>query len=286
MGVERAKSSQQITANVIQTTSYEELFPLPKLEDSAETSIDSPFANIPAKPKAERKPRKKSIRRQIFISNIRLRIEAMNNWQIHQARILNPVGTLLFLGVTVLFIQSFLVGVSNPEADAEKYLKAAIIRDESYFDINDLVPDAESHPIFPARYLTPNSSTDWIYKTSINGLSGKAKIAITPVGGDLYQIPIELTMGAKYEKTLGVFRKATWVPSEQTATITIDYPFIKDTLIYINGFAAGTVGNPVVKEGTYFIYPGLLEFKFYRNGTETNESFEVFIQTNGEYESS
>jgi len=38
-----------------------------------------------------------------------------------------------------------------------------------------------------------------------------------------------------------------------------------------------------VKEGTYFIYPGQLEIKFYRNGNETDESFEVFIQTTGKY---
>lgn len=295
MGVERAKSSQQITANVIQTPSFEEQLLLPKTEKREKTvetpftqpKVDnSPFTEFAVKPKTERKPRKKSIRRQIFISNIRLRIEGMNNWQSRHARILNPVGTLLFIGVSALFIQSFLVGVSHPEVDAEKYLKAAVTRDETYFDINDLVPGAENHPIFPAKYLTPNTASDWIYKTSISGLSGKAKIAITPAGSDLYQVPVELNMEAKYEKTLGVFRKATWVPSEQTATFTIDYPFIKDTLIYINGFAAGTVGNPVVKEGTYYIYPGLLEFKFYRNGSETNESFEVFIQTNGEYESS
>jgi len=289
MGVERAKSSQQITANVIQTPSFEEQFLLPKPEKPAASPLTKtteptdPFADFATKPKTERKPRKKSIRRQIFISNLRLRIEAVNQWQSKYARILNPTGTLLFLAVTALFAQSFLVGVSTPEVDAEKYLKAAVSRDEDYFEINNLIPKAEKHPIFPAKYLTSNKSPDWLYKTSINGLSGKAEISLTPATSDIDATPIVLNMKAKYEKTLGVFRKASWVPSEQTATITIDYPFIKDTLIYINGFAAGTVGNPVVKEGTYFIYPGQLSIKFYRNGNETDESFEVFIQTSGKY---
>lgn len=289
MGVERAKSSQQISANVIQTPSFEEQFLLPKTEKVVETPFtqskdqSNPFTEFAPKPKSERKPRKKSIKRQIFVSNIYLRINAISQWQSRRARLLNSSGVLLMIGATFLFTQSFIVGTSDAEAAAEKYLKSAVTREISYFDLADEVDGSESHPIFPVQFTPGENAADWLYTTSITGLFGRAEISTTPSGSQFDPTPITIKMRALYKPFLGVFRTPEWVPAEQPATITIDYPSTANTLIYINGFAAGSTSNPTVKEGTYFIFPGALEITYYVDGESTSDSFEIFIQASGNY---
>lgn len=277
MGIERAKPSQLISQNIIETTSFIDSAPL--TPDPQINLTDAPITTN-ATPK---KPKKKSIKRQIFISNIRLRIEAINQWQSRRARLLNSVGTSLMVVATFLFAQGFIVGTSDAEAAAEKYLKAAVTRDVTYFDLADEVEGAESHPIFPVQFTPGEKAADWIYSTSISGIFGRAEITMTPSGSQFDPTPIRIKMNAEYTPFLGVFRKSSWVPAEQPATITIDYPSGKNTLIYINGFAAGSTSNPAVKEGTYYIFPGALEITYYENGDATSDSFAVFIQAFGKY---
>ncbi len=278
MGVERARPSQQITQNQIQTA---------PLSQTITEMAESPFAGVAEPTEKAKKPvkkRKTSIRRQIFFSNIRLRIEVINQWQSRHARALNSIGSLLFLSVTYLFIQSFIVGTSNPELAAERYVKAAVVQDSEYFDINEELDSDENYPIFPVKYLKTVDSTKWLTSSDIRGLSGTAEVFVTPTGNNVDQRNIVLEMKATYVKTFGIFRKPVWAPAAPTATIKIEYPTSNNTLIYINGYLAGTTKNPAVKEGTYYIYPGALEITYYQDGEETGSGLDYFIQTSGNYE--
>lgn len=300
MGIERARSSQQITQNQIETPSLLETFPVKSESQSSQSqTTQTPSGNdllagfgrpqtnqeTSSTPKEARPPkqRKKSIRRQIFVSNMRLRIDLINQWQSRHARLLNALGGVLFIGVTYVFIQSYIVGTSHPEIAAEEVIKAGVSRDAAYFDINNDIKGAESHPIFPIKYSKGVEATEWLHFSDIHGLTGTAEVSVVPAGSEFDQTPIVLKMKATYVKTMGIFRKPIWVPAEQTATVKITYPNRSNTLIYINGYAAGTTDNPAVKEGTYFIYPGRLEVKFYRNGNETSDSYSYFIQPSGSY---
>ena len=291
MGIERARSTQQISQNTIETPSFEETIPVslekperfPTPFDSLDNSSPSSNLNSTAVTTPVKKKKKKSIKRQIFVSNIRLRIEALDNWQSRRARLLNFSGIPLFLIATYLFTQSFIVGTSNPANAAEQYLKEAVTYDSHFFAINSEDQGAKKLPIFPVRYLKKVGATDWLYTTKTRGLQGTAEVTIVPSGSQYDTTPITLPMKAKYKKVLGIFRSPEWVPAGSPATVTIDYPNSSNTLIYINGFAAGDVANPVVKEGTYLIFPGHFEVKFYRNGEETSDSFAIDISTTGDY---
>lgn len=293
MGVERAKPSQQIVQNVIETPSLEETyFEAPSVPEAElyTTSLQDTYNDYnkidltPYNPEqAVRKVKKQSIKKQVFYSNIRLRAEVLNSWQERHARMLNVSGTFVFLIATYLFIQAFITGASNPETAVETYLKAAVARDAQYFDINSDKPGAESYPVFPVQYLPKQNVTDWLFSYETNGLKGTSVVTISPAINQDGLIPISMKVSAEYRTTLGIFKTPTWVPAEQPATITINYPNISNALIYINGYAAGTINNPAVREGTYFIYPGLFEIKFYRNGEEVNGGYSLDIQTSGSY---
>lgn len=294
MGIERAKPSQQITQNKIETPSLIETFPLglrEEIEDSnqlgsptAVNSNSSPLMSATGVgPLNPLKRRKKSIRRQMFVSNMRLRIDVINEWQIHHSRLLNSLGSLLFICATYLFVQSFIVGTSHPEVAAENYIKAAVTRDSSYFEINKLIKDSENYPIFPVKFTKGIEASDWFHSSDIKGLSGTAEVSVIPSGSQFDQTPIVLKMTASFVKKWGIFREPKWMPALQTATVDIAYPSTSNTVIYINGYMAGTTDNPEVKEGKYFVFPGRLEVKFYRNGEETDDSFEYFIQPSGKY---
>lgn len=216
---------------------------------------------------------------------MRLRIEAVNTWQSNHARKLNYLGGLFFIGVTYLFIQSFIVGTSNPELAAERYVKAAITRDDAFFDINNDFKDSKKLEVFPVKYTKGINASDWLNFSDIRGLSGTAEVTVTPADSRFDQTPVIFKMKAQYKTVLGIFREPIWVPAEPTATITIDYPNSGNALIYINGYMAGTTSNPAVKEGTYHIYPGRLEVTFYVDGEETNDGFSYFIQPSGDYKS-
>jgi hypothetical protein len=294
MGVERAKSSQQIVQNVIETPSLEETYlETPAIPESEvfTTSLQDTYNDYnkidltPYNPEQQtRKVKKQSIKKQVFYSNMRLRVEVLNGWQSRHARLLNVSGTFVFLIATYLFAQAFITGASNPEATVETYLKAAISRDPQYFDINSDKPGAESHQVFPVQFLPKQKVTDWLFSSETNGLKGSGVITISPAVSQDGLVPISMNVSATYQTTLGIFKTPSWMPSDQPATISINYPNIPNALIYINGYAAGTINSPAVREGTYFIYPGQFEIKYYRNGKEVDGGYTADIQTSGSYQ--
>jgi hypothetical protein len=227
-------------------------------------------------------PRQKSLKWQHFVGNTRLRIEALTSATERHAGKINLTGTLVFIAGTYFFIQAQIFAASTPVLDVENILQKAIVHDTEYFDV--LGADG-THPRFPSRYQiwdTTNAS-QWRANYSGNGWLGNTTISTYAQGEYFDDQPFELKLKAQYSSKWGVFREITWVPVTPPATFELDYPSGIQTVIYINGLAAGTVGNPVIQEGTYWVYPGPLKIDFFRNGSKTSDSYEGFIGTTGSY---
>ena len=279
LGIERASTRQQIINNELLIPSFVEQAPdveaIP--EGAAYFATPSP-STAPAAPTPKRESVKKQMRRQ----NRALRIESLSNFQERHARALNLSGTVLFLMSTYMLVQSFIFSQSNPLATTQTLLELGSQRNSAYFQ--QLGAD-ENTKKFPTTYLRWDASTatDWLTGYTVNGWLGKATVWTIPGSSELGDDRIEMQLKPEYTTVYGIFRQINWVPSNPPATIELTYPSDPNTAIYINGLAAGTVRNPTIKEGTYLLYPGPLDVRFYQNGTDSVYSFYYFIDAYGEY---
>ena len=229
-----------------------------------------------------KRPKKKSVKKQIRRSNMALRIEHLSNFQERHARVLNLSGTTLFLISTYMLVQSLIFAQSNPLATTEDLMVLGAKRNPAYFQ---QMSPSESTKEFPQVYLAWDAADakSWISEYGFNGWTGKAVTKTSPSGGRFEDIAFELQLKATYTRAYGIFRTVTWSPANPPATLNLTYPSDRNTVIYINGLAAGTVGNPAVKEGTYLLYPGPLSIRFLQNGEDSVYSFDYFINAYGEY---
>ncbi|CAB4590533.1 unannotated protein [freshwater metagenome] len=279
LGIERASTRQQIINNELLIPSFVEQAPdveaIP--EGAAYFATPSP-STAPAAPTPKRESVKKQMRRQ----NRALRIESLSNFQERHARALNLSGTVLFLMSTYMLVQSFIFSQSNPLATTQTLLELGSQRNSAYFQ--QLGAD-ENTKKFPTTYLRWDASTatDWLTGYTVNGWLGKATVWTIPGSSELGDERIEMQLKPEYTTVYGIFRQINWVPSNPPATIELTYPSDPNTAIYINGLAAGTVRNPTIKEGTYLLYPGPFDVRFYQNGTDSVYSFYYFIDAYGEY---
>ena len=181
-----------------------------------------------------------------------------------------------------MLVQSFIFSQSNPLATTQTLLELGSQRNSAYFQ--QLGAD-ENTKKFPTTYLRWDASTatDWLTGYTVNGWLGKATVWTIPGSSELGDERIEMQLKPEYTTVYGIFRQINWVPSNPPATIELTYPSDPNTAIYINGLAAGTVRNPTIKEGTYLLYPGPLDVRFYQNGTDSVYSFYYFIDAYGEY---
>jgi hypothetical protein len=279
LGIERASTRQQIINNDLLTPSFIQQAPDAEAIPEGAAYFASPsLSAAPAAPAPKRESIKKQMRRQ----NRAIRIESLSNFQERHARALNLSGTVLFLMSTYMLVQSFIFSQSNPLATTQTVLELGSQRNPAYFQ--QLGAD-ENTKKFPTTYLRWDASTatDWLTGYSVNGWLGKATVWTIPGSSELGDDRIEMQLKPEYTTVYGIFRQINWVPSNPPATIQLTYPSDPNTAIYINGLAAGTVGNPTIKEGTYLLYPGPLDVRFYQEGSDSVYSFYYFINAYGEY---
>jgi len=279
LGIERASTRQQIVNNALVTPSFIQQAP-----DAQAIPEEAPYfatpSSAPAAPVAP-KPKRESVKKQIRRQNRRLRIEALSNFQERHAIALNLSGTVLFLMSTYMLVQSFIFSQSNPLATTQVALELGPQRNPAYFQL--LGADTNTKT-FPTAYLRwdANTATDWLTGYTVNGWLGKATVWTIPGSSKLGDDRIEMELKPEYRMVYGIFRQINWVPSNPPATIELAYPSDRTIAIYFNGLAAGTVGNPTIKEGTYLIYPGPLDVTFYRDGSYY-DGYSFFIGAFGEY---
>jgi len=277
LGIERASVRQQIVNNDLVTPSFIQQAPdaaaIPDLNDFVITTPAAPAA---------RQPKRQSVKKQIRRQNIAIRIESLSNFQERHARALNLSGSLLFLASLYMLVQSFIFSQSNPLGTTQNVLELGAQRNAAYFQ--ELGAD-ENIKKFPTTYLRWDASTatNWLTGYTVNGWMGKRTVWTIPAGSELGDDRIEMTLKAEYKMAYGIFRQINWVPSNPPATINLTYPSDRNTAIYINGLAAGTVANPAIKEGTYLLYPGPLDVRFYQGGSDSVYSFYYFINAYGDY---
>lgn len=281
LGIERATTQQRIINNDLISPSYQTQKSSMPTAPSSNAPFGTPFPTpmaVPLKP-----ARKKSIPFQIFRQNIRLRLERVNNLQQRHAVKLNFTGSILFLTGLYVVVQSSIFANSSPILNVEDVLKTGIVRDETYFTLTNTEDKKKNFP--PAFQIWKESGArEWATSYSVNGWKGRGIVQSFPVGSSFEDTAVELQVKAIYVSKYRIFREIKWVPANPAAQIKINYPSNRQTLIYINGLIAGTVGNPAVQEGTYSLYPGPLEMTFYLNGEETTDSFSYFIESYGRYE--
>ena len=279
LGIERASTRQQIVNNDLVTPSFIQQAP------DAEAILDGApyFATpsfTPAAPAAPA-PKRESVKKQMRRQNRAIRIESLSNFQERHARALNLSGTVLFLMSSYMLVQSFIFSQSNPLATTQVALELGSQRNPAYFQ--QLGADTNTKT-FPTAYLRWDASTatDWLTGYTVNGWLGKATVWTIPGSSELGDDRIEMQLKPEYKMVYGIFRQINWVASNPPATIELAYPSDRNTAIYFNGLAAGTVGNPTVKEGTYLIYPGPLDVTFYQDGS-LYDAYYYFIDAFGEY---
>lgn len=277
LGIERAKITQTLIPNLPLPPKHPVVENPPQIypHDVVNPEILTSFPEPPRRPVSAG-----SLKWQMFKGNIRLRIESIASFSENHAGKLNFMGTFVFLIGTYFFIQAQIFAASTPVSDVENILQKAIVHDTGYFDA--LGADG-SHLRFPAKYQYWNttSASQWRTNFSGNGWFGSTTISAYAKGKYFDDQPFDMELKAEYTTKFGIFREITWVPLSPPATFTLDYPYNADTVIYINGLAAGTVSNPAVREGTYWVYPGPLKVDYFRNGQKTSDSFEIFIGTSG-----
>jgi hypothetical protein len=276
LGIERASTRQQIVNNNLVTPSFSQQAP-----DAEVIPEATPHTARPSIKAAAPAPKRESVKKQIRRQNRALRIEFLSNFQERHARSLNLIGTAVFLMSTYMLGQSLIFSQSNPLTTTQVAFELGSKRNPDYFQKFGVDINAK---IFPTAYLRWDASTasDWLTGFEVNGWLGKATVWSIPGGSELGDDRIEMELKPEYKMIYGIFREINWVPSNPPATIDLVYPSDRNLAIYINGLAAGTVGNPTIKEGTYLIYPGPFEVTFYQNGS-VYDSYNYFIDTFGEY---
>jgi hypothetical protein len=273
LGVERARASQQIITDV----------PEPQPVHNISSEINTPAA--------ERVKKQKPKRQNLFLQNMRLRLDNFKEWQIKQSKPIGAVASALFVAFTYVIIQTYIFVNTAPTLDAEKYVYPAVTREVSYFDGNTTDTTTAKTKIFPAKYLKWDASASdrWTTKATWNGWTGKADITFTPAGNLETDRPVLTQFKAKYSTYWKVFRKISWEPASPAAILELNYPKNKNLTIYFNGLAAGSTANPTIPAGTYRMFPGPLEIKFYNLNTGTlvpAYSRTYFISTSGVFSSS
>jgi hypothetical protein len=276
LGIERASTRQQIINNDLVTPSFIQQAP-----DAEAIPEGAPYFATPSVAPAAPAPKRESVKKQIRRQNRILRIESLSNFQERHARALNLSGTVLFLMSTYILLQSFIFSQSNPLATTQVVLELGSQRNPAYFQ--QLGADTNTKT-FPTAYLGWNASTttDWLTGYTVNGWLGQATVWTIPGSSELGDDRIEMELKPEYKMVYGIFRQINWVPSNPPATIELVYPSDRNIAIYINGLAAGTVGNPTIEEGTYLIYPGPLNVTFYRDGS-VYDAYSYFIDAFGKY---
>lgn len=273
LGVERARASQQII------TQSPEPEPVHNISNEINTS-----AATGAKKK---KPR----RQNLFLQNMRLRLDSFKDWQIRNSKPIGGIASLTFIAFAYVIIQTYIFVNTTPTLDAEKYLYPAVTHESSYFQTTNSDSSTAKTKIFPAKYLKweASASDRWTTTSSWNGWTGKANITFTPAGNLETDKPVLAQFKAKYATYWKVFRKISWEPASSPAILNLSYPKDKNLTIYFNGLAAGSTLNPSVPAGTYQIYPGPLEIKYYNINTgESKDEYTrtYFISTSGVFTSS
>jgi hypothetical protein len=174
---------------------------------------------------------------------------------------------------------------SSPADAADRYILDGTSRSENYKNINDGITDAPDYPFFPVKYSKwgPSRASFWSNNYSWNGWLGDASVTSVASIQDYSDDVLDFEMTAKYKKKWGIFREVEWVPADHAATLELTYPDNKELIISINGFAAGTVGNPAVKPGNYYLYPGQLDIVFYdKYGYKVEFDQYIFVGLSGE----
>ena len=238
----------------------------------------------PAVPKVSAQKKEQNFKKQVRRQDRQLRIEKFGEWQDRRSPIIFSLGFVSMLVLSFVLTQSYIFASSTPASAADRYILDGASRSPNYQNINNEVEDAPSYPFFPVKFSTWNTSKalSWSNTYSWNGWLGDASITALAYGQAFEDDVIALDMKAVYTKKWVIFRDVEWIPADHAATLELTYPSNKSLRIYINGFAAGTVGNPAVKPGNYYVYPGELNFVFYDSyGQKTDFDQSFFIGLNG-----
>ena len=239
----------------------------------------------PPQPRDDTKKKERAFKRQIRKQNRRLRIDRFAIWQDRRSPFVFSTGFLSLLLISFVLTQSYMFASSSPADVADRYILDGTSRSENYKNINDGITDAPDYPFFPVKYSKwgPSRASFWSNNYSWNGWLGDATVtSVASIQGYSDDV-LDFTMTATYKKKWGIFREVEWVPADHAATLELTYPDNKELIISINGFAAGTVGNPAVKPGNYYLYPGQLDIVFYdKYGYKVDFDQYIFVGLSGE----
>jgi len=299
LGVERVSMQQKIMPNVSSATSFSQASPNrsgqtvfgtspsavsgPSSSNYGEAQISRPVA--PPKPKENLKKKERSFKSQVRKQNRQLRIDRINQWQDRRSPFIFSIGIVSLLSMSFILTQSYIFANAAPSSVADQYILDGTSRSANYQNINNEITDAPDYEFFPVKYSKWGSSQAayWSNEYSWNGWLGKASVNSIAAGERFADDVVDFELKAVYEKKWGIFREVNWVPADHAATLALTYPTIKSLRIYINGFAAGTVGNPAVKAGNYYLYPGEINIVFYdRFGNKADLDQTFFVGLSGE----
>jgi hypothetical protein len=239
----------------------------------------------PQPPRENLKKKERAFKRQIRKQNRRLRIDRFTSWQDRRSPIVFTAGVASLLLICVVLTQSYLFAGASPADAADRYILDGTSRNANYQNINDGITGAPDYPFFPVKYSkwVPARASFWSNNYSWNGWLGTATVTSVASSKDYPDDVLEFKMDATYKKKWGIFREVEWKPANHAATLKLTYPADKSLIISINGFAAGTVGNPAVKPGNYYLYPGQLDIIFYdKYGNKANYDQNIFVGLYGE----
>jgi hypothetical protein len=279
LGIEKAAVHQQIINNMPEAESYIEKAPDANVIPEYDEIFGQP-GSAPNLVAAEIKP----IKEHKLRNNIAIRTGKLNQFQQDHARTLNAAGLILFIASLYMVIQTAIFAGSNPTLATDDILKQATSHNSAYFD---LLGADSSHKYFPSKFQawSATDATSWLTRYEANGWLGKGTVYAVAVGKNVGDDPIAIQVKAVYTAKMGIFREVSWEVVNPPATFTLNYPTGSSTLIYINGIAAGTIAHPAVPAGTYWVYPGPMSVKYYEDGSETYNSFDLFINAYGDYSS-
>lgn len=301
LGVERASIQQKILPNVSSATSFSQTSPKGSgqtvfgtspapVSNSSTSSYNEPrFSGsvVPPKPKENLKKEERAFKTQIRKQNRQLRIDKLNQWQDRRSSLVFTVGVISLLSMSFVLTQSYIFANASPSTVADQFILDGTSRSANYQNINNEIEDAPDYEFFPVKYSNWSSSRAayWSNEYSWNGWLGKARVNSIAAGKRFADDVVDFELKATYKKKWGIFREVSWVPADHAATLALTYPTDKSLRIYINGFATGTVGNPAVKAGNYYLYPGEIKIVFYdRLGNKADLDQTFFVGLTGERE--
>lgn len=301
LGVERASIKQQILPNISTATSFGHITSVGSQSVIGSTSQQQTFSTVdfnqntdkpeisrpasPAKPKEDVKKKEKVFNAQIRKQNRQLRIDKIIEWQDNKSSFVFSLGVISLLTISFVLTQSYIFANASPASTADQFILDGTSRSSNYQNINNGVTDSPKYEFFPVKYSNWSSSRAayWSNEYSWNGWLGHATVNSLAAGKRFADDVVDFKLRAIYKKKWGIFREVEWVPAEHAATLKLTYPSDKTLRIYINGYAAGTVGNPAVKAGDYYLYPGELIIVFYdTSGNKADLDQNFFVGLYGE----